>query len=99
MRHLLLVGFFLLTTLLGRAQSPAPATPPLAASKAAVALDTVAALHNFYQHKRRALPRVLLMTGGAFALTILIHNMFADEPRNLSSALLPFSLGALSVPV
>jgi hypothetical protein len=39
------------------------------------------------------------MTGGAFALTILIHNMFADEPRNLSSALVPFSLGALSVPV
>jgi len=100
MRHFLLIGFFLLAALLGRAQSPAPAAPlPLAASEATVAPDTVAALHNFYQHKRRALPRVLLMTGGAFALTIFIQNMFANEPQNLSDAVVPVFIGALSIPV
>ncbi|TVT39419.1 hypothetical protein FNT36_17360 [Hymenobacter setariae] len=70
---------------------------PLVANEAAVAPDTVAALHNFYQQKRRALPRVLLMTGGLFALTIFIQNTFADEPQNLSGSLVPFYIGVLGV--
>jgi hypothetical protein len=54
-RHFLLLGFFLLAILLSKAQ--APAIPiPLAGSEVAAALDTVAALYDFYKHKRQALP-------------------------------------------
>jgi hypothetical protein len=105
MRHLLLLGFFLLAALLGQAQSPTLAAPlPLASSEATVAPDTVAALHNFYQHKRRALPRVLLVTSGIFALTLFAHDVFTPtptygQPQKLGDTLAPIFIGLLSVPV
>ncbi|MFD1874081.1 hypothetical protein [Hymenobacter bucti] len=104
MRHFLLLGFFLLATLLGRAQAPAPATPlPLVGSESA-APDTVAALHNFYKHKRRALPRMLLATGGLFAVTLFAHEVFSSTPtygqtQKLGDTLAPLVTGALGVTV
>jgi hypothetical protein len=105
MRHFLLLGFFLLATLLGQAQSPTPAAPlPLASSEATVAPDTVAALHNFYKHKRRALPRVLLITSGIFAFSLFAHEVFTStpdygQPQKLGDVLAPLYTGLLSVPV
>jgi hypothetical protein len=96
---------FLLATLLGRAQSPVAATPlQLGGSEATGAPDTVAALHNFYQHKRRALPRVLLITSGIFAFSLFAHEVFTStstygQTQNLGDALAPFLIGVLSVPV
>jgi hypothetical protein len=105
MRHFLLLVFFLLATLVGQAQSPVAATPlQLVDSEATGAPDTVAALHNFYQHKRRALPRVLLITSGIFAFSLFAHEVFTSTPtygqtQNLGDALAPLFIKALSVPV
>jgi len=100
MRHFLLLGFFLLATLLGQAQTLAPAaSAPLVGREAAAIPDTMAALHNFYQHKRRALPRVLLITGGLFALTFFVHDTFSTPSNNLSDYVFPVYTGALSFAV
>ena len=100
MRHFILLGFFLLATLLGKAQVPAPAVPMQpSTSVLAPETDTLAALHNFYQHKRRALPRVLLITGGLFALTFFVHDTFSEPSHNLSDYVFPLYTGALGISV
>jgi hypothetical protein len=100
MRYFILLGFFLLATLLGKAQTPATTAPvPLASSAPAPETDTLAALHNFYQHKRRALPRVLLITGGLVALTFFVHDTFSEPSHNLSDYVFPVYTGALSFAV
>lgn len=100
MRHFILLGFFLLATLLGKAQVPAPVVAGLPlASAPAPENDTITALHNFYQHKRRALPQVLLITGGLFALTFFIHDTFSEPSHNLSDYVFPLYTGALGVSV
>jgi hypothetical protein len=100
MRHFILLGLFLLATLLGKAQTPATAAPmPPAISAPALETDTLAALHNFYQHKRRALPRVLLITGGLFALTFFVHDVFSEPAHNLSDYVFPLYGGALGITV
>jgi hypothetical protein len=105
MRHFILLGFFLFATLLGNAQVP-PAVvsaPPLVGAPVPAA-DTVVALHNFYQHKRRALPRVLLITGGVFALTFFVREVLRPtrtygQYTTLGEALVPYYIGALSIPI
>jgi hypothetical protein len=105
MRHFVLLGFFLLATLLGKAQVPVAVAPELPlVSASALEGDTVAALHNFYQHKRRALPRVLGITGGVVAITFFAREVFTPtrtygETQTLSEFLVPYFMGALFVPV
>ena len=99
----------MLVTLLGKAQVPVPvpttaAPVPPSSSAYTLEADTVAALHNFYKHKRRALPRVLIMTVGAFAITLFAREVFTPtrtygQYTTLGEALVPVYLGALSVPV
>ena len=105
MRHFILLGFFLLAALLGKAQVPAPVVAGLPlASAPAPETDTLAALHNFYQHKRRALPLVLGITGGIVAITFFAREVFkptrtSGQYTSLSEALVPYYMGALVVPV
>jgi Na+/glutamate symporter len=100
MRHFLLLVFFSLATLLSKAQAPVtPAPLGLASSEVTLNTDTVAALHNFYKHKRHALPRVLLITSGLFALTLFINDIFSEPAQNLSGIVVPLYVGALSIPV
>lgn len=105
MHRFILLGFFLLTTLLGKAQAPAPAVLGLPlASASAPETDTLTALHNFYQHKRRALPLVLGITGGIVAITFFAREVFkptrtSGQYTSLGEALVPICMGALVVPV